>query len=40
MNSQAMTLEQIREQGLDILRKHLGSVGMVRCLLPISLRDI
>ena len=27
-----MTLEQIREQGLAVLRKHLGIVGMVRFL--------
>ena len=32
MNPQAMTLEQIREQGLAVLRKHLGIVGMVRFL--------
>jgi hypothetical protein len=32
MNPQAMTLEQIREQGLAALRKHLGIVGMVRFL--------
>lgn len=32
MNSQAMTLEQIREQGLAVLRTHLGIVGMVRFL--------
>jgi hypothetical protein len=32
MNSQSMTLEQIREQGLAVLRQHLGSVGMVRFL--------
>ena len=32
MNPQAMTLEQIREQGLAVLRKHLGGVGMVRFL--------
>src|SRR6266567_8046994 len=32
MNPQAMTLEQIREQGLAILRQHLGIVGMVRFL--------
>ena len=32
MNSQAITLEQIREQGLAVLRKHLGIVGMVRFL--------
>jgi hypothetical protein len=32
MNPQAMTLEQIREQGLAVLRKHLGIIGMVRFL--------
>ena len=32
MHPQAMTLEQIREQGLAVLRKHLGIVGMVRFL--------
>ena len=32
MNAQAMTLEQIREQGLAVLRQHLGIVGMVRFL--------
>jgi hypothetical protein len=32
MNSQAMTLEEIREQGLAALRHHLGVVGMVRFL--------
>ena len=32
MNPPAMTLEQIREQGLAVLRKHLGIVGMVRFL--------
>ena len=32
MNPSAMTLEQIREQGLTVLRKHLGIVGMVRFL--------
>ena len=32
MNRQAMTLEQIREQGLAALRQHLGIVGMVRFL--------
>ena len=32
MNLQAMTLEQIREQGLALLRQHLGIVGMVRFL--------
>jgi hypothetical protein len=32
MDQQAMTLEQIREKGLAILRQHLGIVGMVRFL--------
>jgi hypothetical protein len=32
MNPQAMTLAQIREQGLAVLRQHLGIVGMVRFL--------
>lgn len=32
MNPQTMTLEQIREQGLAVLRHHLGIVGMVRFL--------
>ena len=32
MNAQTMTLEQIREQGLAVLRQHLGIVGMVRFL--------
>jgi hypothetical protein len=32
MDQQAMTLEQIREQGLAVLRQHLGVVGMVRFL--------
>ena len=32
MNPQTMTLEQIREQGLTVLCKHLGIVGMVRFL--------
>ena len=32
MHRQAMTLEQIREQGLAALRQHLGIVGMVRFL--------
>ena len=27
MNAQAMTLEQIREQGLAVLRQHLGIVA-------------
>jgi hypothetical protein len=34
MNPQAMTLAQIREQGLAALRQHLGIVGMVRFLQP------
>ena len=34
MHPQAMTLEQIREQGLAVLRQHLGIVGMVRFLQP------
>ena len=32
MNPQAMTLEQIREQGLAVLSKHLGIVRMVQFL--------
>jgi hypothetical protein len=32
MNPQARTLEQMRDQGLAVLRKHLGIVGMVRFL--------
>jgi len=32
MNPQTMTLKQIRGQGLAALRRHLGSVGMVRFL--------
>ena len=32
MGHQAMTLEQIREKGLEALSKHLGVVGMVRFL--------
>jgi hypothetical protein len=32
MHPQAMTLEQLREQGLAILRQHLGIVGMMRFL--------
>ena len=34
MHPPALTLEQIREQGLAALRQHLGIVGMVRCLQP------
>jgi hypothetical protein len=34
MNPQALTLEQIREQGLAALCQHLGIVGMVRFLQP------
>jgi hypothetical protein len=30
MHPQALTLEQLREQGLAALRQHLGIVGMVR----------
>ena len=29
MNAQVMTLEQIREHGLAVLRQHLGTVGLV-----------
>jgi hypothetical protein len=32
MDQQTMTLEQIREKGLAILRQHLGIVGIVRFL--------
>jgi hypothetical protein len=32
MDQQTMTLEQIREKGLAVLRQHLGIVGMVRFL--------
>ena len=32
MEQQAMTLEQVRERGLAVLREHLGIVGMVRFL--------
>ena len=32
MEPHAMTLEQIRERGLAVLREHLGIVGMVRFL--------
>jgi hypothetical protein len=32
MSEQALTLEQIREQGLQVLRERLGIVGMVRFL--------
>jgi hypothetical protein len=32
MGSQAMTLAQIREKGLEVLSQHLGVVGMVRFL--------
>jgi hypothetical protein len=32
MNEPALTLEQIREQGLQVLRERLGIVGMVRFL--------
>lgn len=32
MSEPALTLEQIREQGLQVLRERLGIVGMVRFL--------
>jgi len=32
MSEQALTLEQIREQGLQALRERLGIVGLVRFL--------
>jgi len=32
MNTQIMTLEQVRKCGIDILNKHLGIVGMIRFL--------
>jgi hypothetical protein len=32
MSERALTLEQIREQGLQVLRERLGIVGMVRFL--------
>ena len=32
MSEPAMTLEQIRERGIQALREHLGIVGMVRFL--------
>jgi len=32
MNEPVLTLEQIREQGLQVLRERLGIVGMVRFL--------
>ncbi len=32
MNNQTMTLEEIRLFGIEVLSKHLGSVGMVRFL--------
>jgi hypothetical protein len=34
MHPQAMTFEQMREQGLAALRQPLGSVGLVRFLQP------
>ncbi len=30
MNPQAMTLEQIRQTGIELLVHHLGAVGMIR----------
>ena len=32
MDQRTMTLKQIRERGLVVLRQHLGIVGMVRFL--------
>lgn len=32
MSEQALTLEQIREQGIQVLRERLGIVGLVRFL--------
>jgi hypothetical protein len=32
MSEQALTLEQIRERGIQVLGEHLGVVGMVRFL--------
>ena len=32
MNTQTMTLEQIRSAGIELLCQHLGAVGMVRFL--------
>lgn len=32
MSEQALTLEQIREQGVQVLRERLGIVGLVRFL--------
>ena len=32
MNTQTMTLEQIRSAGLELLCQHLGAIGMVRIL--------
>ena len=32
MSEQTLTLEQIREQGLQVLRERLGIVGLVRFL--------
>jgi hypothetical protein len=30
MSQQTMTLEQIRQTGIDLLARHLGPVGMIR----------
>lgn len=30
MNQQAMTAEQIRQKGIEVLVHHLGAVGMIR----------
>lgn len=32
MNPQAMTLDELRERGMDALKRELGAVGMVRFL--------
>jgi hypothetical protein len=32
MNAQALTLDQIKKVGIEILREHLGVVGMIRFL--------
>lgn len=37
MEYQAMTLAQIREKGMEVLRQQLGVVGMVRFLQQVEL---
>ncbi len=37
MEYQAMTLAQIREKGMEVLRQQLGVVGMVRFLQQVKL---